>query len=414
MARIRRTRLLVVLVVVLPLLAIGAANLRDLSQAIGATLRAYVYRVETLSLVREVARGVSTVRGLPLGRDVRVEIVDSNWALRHWAPPVDAPLPPQALYKEVIYKLTLLLPANYSLSAGERRWVAAFMAAVVGDTIYVNADYLDPRDPAARNVLAHELTHVLQHLNLPHVFAASETTDSMLAKAALIEGDAGFTQYMYCTITGACTPSPRMQLSLEDPYVALLSFPYVFGEDFVRALYKVGGWELVNRAYLKPPTSTAHVMFVERYLAYLLNVTAELVKPEVGDCRCRASGELASSDVLGAYYLTLVVGKRIGLEKAREVAGLWVADLAELYAVPEGGWCLCWNITLSSVEGAREVFAAFGAALGVLQGGGAPGEAVAADHITSVLPMHGASARFEVRLLGCSVLVEAELTPLSG
>lgn len=128
--------------------------------------------------------------------------------------------------------------------------------------------------------LAHELEHALadQVLALPtapgRVRAAG--ADRELAAAALVEGDATLTMQHYAATSLslldqlALALDPSVAAALEDieglpHYVrSRLEFPYVRGLAFVCRLYARSGWVAVDRAYRRPPMSTAEVLFPGR------------------------------------------------------------------------------------------------------------------------------------------------------
>lgn len=130
-----------------------------------------------------------------------------------------------------------------------------------------------------RATLAHELEHALadQSLDLPvpeEYIPGSEDAD--LAALAVVEGDATLTQQRY-----AVGLSLQDQLGLLDPSVIAqaeaglgalphylqreLLFPYEDGLKFVCELYGRGGWDAVNGAYARPPTTTAQILFPDRF-----------------------------------------------------------------------------------------------------------------------------------------------------
>ncbi|MEL9940545.1 MAG: DUF4157 domain-containing protein [Ignisphaera sp.] len=314
---------------------------------------------QILSLARDVENVVGRIRNLSFDSNVSFELINTSWALKHWAPSESSEVPPEILYKEIVYKLTFLTPLNFSLVSGERSFVGMFLAATAGTTIYINTDYFDPNSSGSRNVLAHELTHVLQFIHFPNIFSGDNTTDASLAKQALIEGDAGWTQHLYCVKTGLCTPSPRTGIDLGNPYIALVTFPYVYGEWFVSYLYNLSGWSIVNKAYSTPPISTSMVMHPDRYVAYLSTGEKGFEDPIIV---CNCSGSRVYSDRLGEYYVMLVLARRIGLDSAMEIASSWGGDRVELYKTENTThvtWTLCWNITWRSQQSLNRFYEVF-------------------------------------------------------
>ncbi len=315
------------------------------------------YREKVLKLINEIKSSVSAIRGLKFVKELNVIFINTSWALEQWAPKNESNIAIDMLYKEKIYKMTFIMPYNFSIVSGQRTWIAMFMAAVIGTTMYINTDYFNPEDKSVRNILSHELTHILQFLNL-NIYHNPNTTDSQLAFLALIEGDAGYTQYLYCIKTGLCTPSPPTFIDLNNLYLSINLFPYIYGEKFVRYLYNYyGNWTLVNKAYDKPPISTSMVIHPERYIAYLFNGSFTPERVAISHCY---SGSPSYIDTLGEYYLLLVLAPVIGIENASTISSGWSGDRVHLYLVnrSEGyeKWILCWNISFSSIDSAKNMF----------------------------------------------------------
>ncbi|ADM28430.1 hypothetical protein Igag_1632 [Ignisphaera aggregans DSM 17230] len=317
------------------------------------------YRGKVLRLIDEIKSSVSSIRGLKFSKELNVVFINTSWALEQWAPKSEneSSIPIDMLYREKIYKMTFIAPYNFSIVSGQRSWIAMFMAAVAGTTIYINTDYFNPDDRSVRNILSHELTHVLQFLNL-NIYHNPNTTDSQLAFSALIEGDAGYTQHLYCITTGLCKPSPPTFIDLSNLYLSINLFPYIYGENFIRYLYNYyGNWTLVNRAYDKPPISTSMVMHPERYIAYLFNGSFTPERIAIPYCY---TGNPSYIDTLGEYYLLLILAPVIGLENASTISSGWNGDRISLYLVNKSEgyekWVLCWNISFFSMDNAKNVF----------------------------------------------------------
>lgn len=301
-------------------------------------------RERILEIVEEVRSVVEEIRGLKFPEQMQVKIINKTWVLEHWAPP---PKPPKdLLYKEMVYKLSLLIPPGFNIVKGEKEWAASFMAATVGYTLYIVEDNFDINSPIARRALAHELTHILQY----HYFHPTypSTLDGKLAVLALIEGDADLVADTYCNLT-KIPPRPRLGIPLDNPYIALQLFPYIFGEDFVIYLYNKGGWELVNKAYSRPPKSTEQVMNPQKYL--------ENEEPVHTTLEVNETVDPIYVDTMGEYYVLLVLATKIDLKEAYKAAQGWGGDiLALFYDNNTSTWRLYWNITWDSVEDAKEFY----------------------------------------------------------
>ncbi len=198
--------------------------------------------------------------------------------------------------KGEMYKMGLLLPPNYSMVHAKESEEAGWIAVTIGDTIYIIKQNFESNKATAERTIAHELVHVLQKqwFNAPY---GGPTLDSTLAIRALVEGDADLVADMFCERNHIPIHKIR-NLYTRDPMADMGIFPYVFGDPFVRYLYKVGGWHLVNGAYKNLPVSTKQVMFPELYIQGWkpLNVTAGLP----------GGYKVLRSDRMGAFYVFLM------------------------------------------------------------------------------------------------------------
>jgi hypothetical protein len=130
--------------------------------------------------------------------------------------------------------------------------------------------------------LAHELEHALadQTFDLPvPEHRDPSRPDEGLAALAVVEGDATLTMQRYAVqnlpldeqLGLAADPDvlqAQGQLQELPHYLQReLAFPYVEGLAFVCDLYTEGGWDAVDAAYSRPPTSSDQILFPERYRA---------------------------------------------------------------------------------------------------------------------------------------------------
>lgn len=152
--------------------------------------------------------------------------------------------------------------------------VAGFYDPDTGELTAVAADGLDP---TARMTLAHELDHALtdQAIGLPDLEGFDGRSDEGLATLAVIEGDASLLMQRWATqhLTlaeqlGAATASlgPADQLQ-SAPWLLQqqLVFPYTAGLSFACEQFTMGGWDAVDALYASPPTTSAQVLWPERY-----------------------------------------------------------------------------------------------------------------------------------------------------
>ncbi len=140
-----------------------------------------------------------------------------------------------------------------------------------------SADPDEPLGPSEQGTLAHELEHALadQAFDLGRLDDLSG--DEATAFVALVEGDATLVGQRFGVEAfdleeqQALINDPALAASLEQlaqfPYflTAALRFSYEAGLAFVCDLYAEGGWDAVDAAYAEPPTTSAEIMFPDRY-----------------------------------------------------------------------------------------------------------------------------------------------------
>jgi hypothetical protein len=149
------------------------------------------------------------------------------------------------------------------------------------DELVVGSGSAGSLDPAGRVIMSHELEHALvdQTLGLPVAAIEGQPgrEDEGLAAQALVEGDATLVMQLYTLRQVSLTEQVSLlaesavsEAALADlpPHVGKsLLFPYLSGLSFVCSLHADGGWPAVNEAYGDPPTSSAQILFPERYEA---------------------------------------------------------------------------------------------------------------------------------------------------
>ena len=211
-----------------------------------------------LDQVNEILDQVQEIRNLTFKERPKIVVITKKEALAMWKP--GKPDLERMRIEELVYKMTLLLPPDYQYIKKESERSANWIAATVGDTIYViQENFLSNLDVAQRTI-AHESVHVLQKQWFDAKYGAS-TYDGTVAVKALVEGDADLVADIYCERNGI--PIYKIRSLSGDPLSDLHIFPYVFGDRFVRYLYEKGGWELVNEAYRHYPISAQQVMHPE-------------------------------------------------------------------------------------------------------------------------------------------------------
>ncbi len=303
---------------------------------------------EVEELVTKIAKELTAIRGLDFKQLPDVIIVNSSTVIATWGSEVPSEV---VIFGEVL-KMTLLAPKDYNISKSYLGLLGMWIAASLGNSIYVVSDNLRIDDPTVNRVIAHELMHVLQyqHFTLP----APKTLDESLALRSLVEGDADVVADSYVELKGFKGVSKISKIIFDDPYISIQVIPYVFGSNFINKLREVGGWELVNNAYRDPPRSMKYVMFPEKYLS------KETMIEVTNDVSC----DVVYEDVLGPSYIYVMISKYLDEFTASELSSLLVGDKVTYCSSGELHWRMKWV----SEEAAREFREALTAVAG-LRGG---------------------------------------------
>ena len=224
-------------------------------------------------------------------------------------------------------------------------------------------------EPHEERTYVHEMVHGIQqqHFDIKAMREALEgNSDAKLALRALIEGDAtlGTARYAveYMTpaervaeppaspaLVRAFRAAPRV---IQTQYI----FPYQEGDTFVRGLYRSGGWQAVDAAFARPPSSTEQVLHPDKYESAEppLEVMLPDLLPALGE-----GWKLLFEDTLGEMMLRayLETGFR-AVDPAGAAAG-WGGDRVAVYAGPEDGTVVLLSALWDTEPDAREFYDAF-------------------------------------------------------
>jgi len=258
------------------------------------------------------------------------------------------------------------------------------------------AKYLSVIAPAGRSarpslplldqiVFVHEYVHALQdqHFDLTAYLGgegAEVRGDELLARLALVEGDATLIMNVYTQRVSAANPLGALiqiaQAGVQNPALIIppsappivqrqLLWPYEQGEAFVRELFRQGGWEAVNAAYANPPRTTEQVFHPQKYL------DGEEGQPVSLPDASAALGQgwaLAEEGVLGQFYLREWLRTQLEREQAHTAAAGWGGDTYHLYEDGAGRFAIAFASVWDSAAEQAEFAAALRAMLEARQG----------------------------------------------
>ena len=335
--------------------------------------------------IREVVEDVEDVRGLWRKTTLQIVLLDD------------------ALFSKALKAKAQKELTNVAVAAERARWAAFGLAPPDADPAKIMLGVLDEQvagfyDPDTKTltvrekppasagasadtfelVIAHEVEHALQdqHFGFPDM-AKLPDDDARLARMALYEGDAMATMIavgahragrpvklalgMASAAARGMSPGQLAQTAgyspelLQAPAVVReeLALPYVAGLGLVAEVHRRGGFELVDKMFARPPTSTHHVLHPDAYLAGEQPVRVPYPPVPVG-MQALATGRMGE---LGARLALQVC---VDEDVARDFAQQWAGDAYTIVRGPLDGVSLVWS-TAWSGEGAKQ----FGTLLGM-------------------------------------------------
>jgi hypothetical protein len=327
----------------------------------------------------QIEREVAALRGLEPRRPVpRWAIAGEQLRTYYVEPILDE-------RSEQLYSLSLALIAfdmmepgvglapllKYSLPES----IAGFYDPMAGEIYIVSASGVVGE--YERSVFAHEYAHALQDqhfgllaLGFDELGFTFDRLDRFNAIRALVEGDAELVEDQYA---GALPSDDAMALSafpgawglgpaalssesagrrLQPPIGEVFSFPYTYGEIFVRVLHDRGGWGAVNEAYADLPASTEQILHPERYLAGdapVIVSVAPLTDTLGGGWR------LVFDDPVGEFMLGVYLQNQLTADETAIATEGWGGDLGVVYCDSATGELVMvlrsvWDTSLDSGE----------------------------------------------------------------
>ena len=224
--------------------------------------------------------------------------------------------------------------------------------------------------PPDERTYVHELVHSLQQQNFD-IHERRESlegnSDAEGAYAALIEGDARLTELIYMSehmdeAEQQASQPPISQELLEAfrsaPHVILreYAFPYVEGARFVLGLYRLDGWDAVNRAFEESPQSTEQILHPQRYADG--EEPEDVALPDLVAHLGEGWTEVRQN-TMGEFFLMAYMETVGSFESAAAAADGWGGDRYALMKGPEDESLLVLPIVWDSEADAREFMDTF-------------------------------------------------------
>ncbi|MDQ3985621.1 MAG: hypothetical protein M3280_03885 [Actinomycetota bacterium] len=197
-------------------------------------------------------------------------------------------------------------------------------------------------------VLAHEFIHAAtdQAFGLPDNKFKNIIDDERLATSSLIEGDAALGEMRILSRFApqhSVKKAVKAQVAFPEkfkadrgagvPYLLMdtVLFPYQWGPAFVCSIYKERGWSGVNRMYSQPPTTTAQILFPERYLRReAARAPAPLSRPP-RPWKLKAKGDIGAAHLKALFEAPGDVESR-ALSRPFSRAAAWAGGTYEVWS----------------------------------------------------------------------------------
>jgi len=338
--------------------------------------------------VRRVAKQVERIRGLRFLEPVDVQIVSQQRLDERLDALIRKELDPAEIRRTDRTWTTLglldadddMLRAIRSLNAGG---VAGFYDEETGELL-VETTTPDELSPAARYYVAHELTHALtdQHHDLAPLRTLEDvegSSDEAFAFRALVEGDAvAVAQRYLATMSSDEIVELQREIRAQDesaladvpaPLLEVFGFPYDAGTDFVARILEDGGFEAVDRAYRRRPTTTREILHPGVY-------PAKPPRP-IGFDATPAGWSVIEDEAIGEFDLALILdrdpdGGAVSSTTARIAADGWQAGTYRTMG-HDGGTVVELAVRFSDLAELEEAAETFDDYLGELVGADARG-----------------------------------------
>lgn len=318
-------------------------------------------------LIDGTVNKVAKLRGLAVKQEVPCEVQGKDEVRSYIASAFKKQMSPARMKGEhLLYSELGMLPSTFDY---ENELIDVYTSQLGGyydphKKRYVMAGWLPGL--MQETIAVHELTHALQdqHFGLAKFVDNSEPiTDSSMANAALIEGDATAVMLDYAMVNAGQPQLAKQKdisaiLFQQVASVVLLPdlakvpgtikysmvFPYTSGIRFVQKLLQEGDYSFVDKAFKNMPQTTEEVLHPEKFLARIngkvkknseyIKLTKEdiysLDKSVPKECLKKADNNNIHTDSLGEFVISLMLseGKFVSASKSAKASAGWAGDIA--------------------------------------------------------------------------------------
>lgn len=414
-----------------------------LAMTIGLVLGASLAAAEELCRIADSAiKSASEIRGLKIKEAVPCRVHNREQIKDYLLASIEEQLPPERLQaEELLFKSIGFIPKEFQYKEGIIQLYLSQIGGYYDPKLkrYVMAAWMP--EVVQNQIAVHELTHALQdqYYDLKSFMDPKNmSTDQVLARAGLIEGDATAVMADYGRkLTGggplvrdddvnalvlqnvAGTGLVAGSLGVPRTIVQQLVFPYSSGFRFVHARLRAGGYKSVDQAFLDPPRSTEEILHVGKYTA---NPREDIKTPGVAEIEAdlgRSKLDVVHQDTLGEFVISVLLAFYIeNQSEAVEAARGWGGD--RIFIVRDRGGdkdgtdLVIWKSYWDTEQDAQEFYHAYQKVLAKLYPDKVPAKQ---DSTAKDLPEQSSKkTTYSIRLLSTqkAVLVTLSTTGLTS
>jgi hypothetical protein len=322
---------------------------------------------DLVQLGQRVEARVAELRQLPVRKPIRWQITSKDKVRAYVKATMAQQYQPGELDNEGLAMRALgLLPADLEYGP----FVLGLLEEQVGgyydpkQEVFFLADWIAPA--LQETIIAHELCHALQdqHFDIDaFIERVPGNSDAMLARAALVEGEATLVMMQYAMRGSGLELDPAMiDLGgpLGDVFMSLsaaqfpefakapralresLLFPYLKGLGFVAHGRKRGGWKAIDRVYADLPASSEQVLHPAKY--FELRDEPSAIALGFCDGLVPDGWEPIFEDVLGEFMLGMLLDSLGARDEEERAAAGWDGDRLRVYRQGDRLAWLDWSI----------------------------------------------------------------------
>jgi hypothetical protein len=328
---------------------------------------------------------VAFLRGLEEGQPLTRTVITRDELAAYLEAKFEEEYSPEELEDDVRVLAALdFVPADFDLRS---LLFDLYSGQVIGlyddeeELLYVVSEASERQlDLLARVTFAHEYTHGLQDGRFDLETFVDEdrlNDDEILARTALVEGDASLLMSQYLMahlreisaedLAALQDEDIQAQKDLEAAPAIIretFTFPYFRGLEFVQVLHG-GSWDAVDAAYADPPQSTEQILHPDKYLSR--DEPQILSLPPLTDT-LGGGWRLVEEETLGEFRMGLYLARQVDTVTAERASQGWDGDRYALYA-QNGGQVLVLKTVWDSAEDREEFMIAYQQVANVKFGG---------------------------------------------